>query len=113
MSEDDCEALFYVTKDEFIKRMLKMNTDWTKLAIRYATQLQNAKTENDAKWFQKEMEELSDDIKHNNEMVVRAKIEAGYNLFWIDGGGNLSMRRCSKEEHDNVYKPHKKPDYIL
>ena len=112
MSEDG-EPILYITKDEFKRRMLMMNTDWTKVATRYAVQIQHAKKEEDSKWFQKEMESITDDIKHNNEMIARAEIEKGYGLFWINNEGMLMMRRCSKEEHDAIYKSKMKIDYLV
>jgi len=111
--ESEGEAIFYITKDEFVKRMLKMNTDWTGLATKYAFQMENAKKDKDVKWFQHEMESLTDDIRHNNEMVARARIEEGYNLFWVNMEGNLLMRRCSKEEHETMYKPRKNSSYVV
>jgi len=55
MGEDCGEPILYITKDGFIKKMLEMNTDWTKLATKYAFQMEKAKNNEDSKWFQKEM----------------------------------------------------------
>ena len=112
MSDED-EAIFYITKDEFIKRMLLMNKDWTFLANKYVFQMENAKKDEDAEWFEKELKELTDDIRHNNEMIARAKLEEGYNLFWADSNNSLNMRRCSKKEFDVIYKMKRKIDYVI
>ena len=90
-----------------------MNTDWVKLAKRYEFQLTNAKKEQDADWFKKQVEDIMNDVRTNNSMVARANVEKGYNLFWVNGEGNLLMRRCSEEEYKTIYQANRKIDYLV
>ena len=111
--DDDSAAIYYISKDEFKKRMLKMNSDWTLLAKQYIDRMVRTKSEKSLAWLKAQSEDITDDIKHNNEMIMRAEIEKGYNLFWVNAEGNLMMRRCSKEEHDVIYKPRKKESFVV
>jgi hypothetical protein len=108
---DNGEAIYYISRGEFIRRMKEMNDDWDKLAERY-DMLATAPEMKYKEWYKQQEKELKDDIKHNNEMIFRANVEAGYNLFWVDGEGNLKMRRCSRKEFQEIYKP-KSSRYVI
>jgi len=97
------KAIYIISKEEWKKRMMKFIESQTELSLRYTNLLLQEKDPRKKAWYQKQIEELSADIKFNLELLKRADIEDGYNIFWVDEEGNLLMRRCSREEYDEIY----------
>lgn len=112
MSEEEGGALYYITKEEFKKRLAELNLGITDLGKRYASLIVKNPTHKDAPKWQHELDGLTDDLTHNSDMMKRAEIEAGYNLCWVDGENNMKMRRCSKREFQEIYKI-RKTNYVV
>lgn len=106
---NDSQPIYYISRNEFIKRLLELNKSIVDLGVVYTTKMIEAENEKKPSkkhinWLKKQIDEIGDDVKHNNEMIMRAKIEKDYNLFWVDIAGNMLLRRCTKKEHDEIYK---------
>ncbi len=110
MSEN--EVLYYISKEEFKKRLFQINLGLTKIGIRYTSRMLEEKNRKLQEWYKRQIDEIAMDIEHNNQMARRADIEDGFLLYWIDSSGNLSMRRCSSEEYQLIYSRRKKSFYI-
>lgn len=112
MSEEEGGAIYYITKEEFKRRLAELNLGIADLGKRYATLIAKSPTHKDALKWQHELDELAGDITHNSDMMKRADIEQGYGLYWVDMENNMKMRRCSKREFQEIYKV-RKIDYIV
>ena len=113
MSDDEGEAIYYLSREEFKKRIAEMNTGYVEVAKRYTDRMLRVKDEKTQDWFKKQIDDLTSDIIFNNGLMTRADIEKGYQLFWVDGEGNLKCRRCTQREHNEIYKPRKNPNYVV
>lgn len=103
--------IWFITREEFKRRIVLMNRDLLKIVLRYAKLLEKAKTQKEIAWITGQIREIREDIKFNNYLMKKADIEENYLLHWIDEMGNISMRRCTKEEHQETYRK-KEVSYI-
>jgi hypothetical protein len=110
--ENDAPEIFYITKEEFKHLLATFNTDLLRIAMRYTKLAEQTKNKRKLAWIQKQIEDIRKDIEHHNEMMLRADIEDGYLLFFIDSEGNISMRRCTHEEYEKIYGKKEKPKYL-
>ena len=111
MNDDNGSDLFYISKDEFKRRIAMLNSSLLELAVRYTKLLEKVKSDEKQKWILQQIQDVREDIFHNNEMMLRADIEDGCLLYYVDGTNNVGMQRCSKEEYQEIYKQ-KKATYI-
>ena len=109
---DDGTEIFYITKEEFKRRLALFNTELLKLAMRYTKLAEQTQSKRKLAWIQKQIEDIRKDMEFHNEMMLRADIEDGYLLYWIDEEGNVSMRRCTSEEYKKIYNKKGKQTYI-
>ena len=112
MSDEDGEALYYITKEEFKKRIAGLNVGLAELGKRYTTLMLKTKSEKQMKKYQQETEDLTEDMNHNLEMMRRADIEEGLCLFWVDMENSVKMRRCSNDEYKSIYTRKNKISYV-
>lgn len=111
MGEND-EDILFITKSEFIRRVQLLNKGLYDLGLRYSNLLLRTRTPEKKVWVQKILEGLSDDINANNELIARAEIETGYNVFCLNSAGNIFARRCSSEEYAAIYRRKLSSQYI-
>lgn len=106
------EEIYFITKEEFRKRMSQFTESLKELYLKYNKLFLKEKSQKKKAWYKKQLDELREDINHNLEMIRRAELEEGYNIYYIDAAGNIALRRCSKEEYEEIYKKGGKACYI-
>jgi len=109
--ENDDPEIFYITKEEFKRRLALFNTELLKIAMRYTKLAEKTQSKKELTWLLQQIHDIKQDIDQHNEMMKRADIEDGYLLFYIDEEGNVSMKRCISEEHEKIYGKKGKPTY--
>ena len=112
MSDEDGEALYYITKEEFKKRLAEMNVGMIEIGKRYSTLLAKNPDGKRADKWKIEIDAIADDLQHNLNMMERTDVEDGYCLMWVDGENSLKMRRCSNDEYKAIYTRKNKLSYV-
>lgn len=115
MSENDEEVVYYITKEEFKRRMAQNQLMLGGIAKSYADAMTNAKTDWEHEYCKSELEQIVKDVDYNRRLMRRADIEEPFAVYFIKGvEENLFIGRVSKEQHKKLYetKP-KKPYYVV
>jgi len=115
MSDDDDCQVFYITKEEFKKRMAQNQLMLGGLAKNYADRMTRSTQEWEQDFCKRELEQITMDIIFNRELMRKADIEEPYAIYFLKGEEqNLYIGRVSKEEHKKIYgtKP-KKLEYLV
>lgn len=108
------EVIFYITKDEFKKRMQKNQELLSGVGKEYCDALLRAKTEKEKKWIKTEVDQIAKDMDYNLKMIKQADIEQNYVAWYMNANENIFMKRVGKEGHDRIYKLlDKKPSYVI
>ena len=114
MDEDDC-VTYYITKEEFKKRMTKNQLMLGGLAKAYADTMIKSKKEWEQDFCREELEQITKDIDFNRRLIRKSDIEEPYAIYFIKGEEQqLFIGRVDKEEHKRIYetKP-KKLEYLV
>ena len=112
MSEEEGGAIYYITKEEFKRRLAEMNVGMADIGKRYTTLLAKNPDGKHANKWKIEIDSIAGDLQHNLDMMTRVDIEHGYCLMWVDGENSLKMRRCSAREFKEIYTV-RKPNYVI
>jgi len=113
MAPEERQAFYYITREEFVRRMEKTLRAQMTLKNRYKKALVGTVKDSEEYYlFTEEVQHLIDGIKYNKRMIERTKVEYGFNLFFVDHQGDVFVKRCTKEEHDAIYMP-RRQDYVI
>jgi len=100
---DENEPIVYIKKEEFQKKLLELNLSLGQLGLVYTRLYIKEKNVSIKKWLQVQINEIAADIQTNDNILRRSEIENGYLVFWSTAGGNMALRRCTREEYRSIY----------
>jgi hypothetical protein len=100
MSDNEDCATFYITKEEFKRRMAQNQLMLGGLAKAYADRMTKTQNEWEQTYCQAELDQLVKDIDFNRKLMKRADIEEPYAVYFIKGEEEqLFIGRIGKEQH--------------
>ena len=113
--ENNEEVTYYITKEEFKRRMAQNQLMLGGIAKAYSDVMVKARNDWEHEYCKSEIDQIVKDIDYNRKLMRKADIEEPYAIYFIKGEEeNLFIGRVSKEQHKKMYetKP-KKPEYVV
>jgi len=95
-----------ITKEEFLKKMEELDDVLRKIIVKYTAliHLKGNEAKEKQLWIATKINELTDAIVGNHDLILQAQIESEFLVFIISEDGSILMKRVTEREHNEIYK---------